>query len=89
MKSYDFFPAVPEKEIVESIGTVSQPSKPGGTREGQTIKIQVPTLNVPTSQSDSQGQRKPLVKKTKPVDSQVYLIIEMSSVKEGYLDILH
>jgi len=61
---------VPEKEIVESIGTVSQPSKPGGTREGQTIKIQVPTLNVPTSQSDSQGQRKPLVKKTKPVDSQ-------------------
>jgi len=62
--------AVPEKEIVESIGTVSQPSKPGGTREGQTIKIQVPTLNVPTSQSDSQGQRKPLVKKTKPVDSQ-------------------
>ena len=74
MKSYDFFPAVPEKEIVQSIGTVSQPSKPGGTREGQTIKIQVPTLKVPKSQSDSQGQRKTPVNKTKPVDSQVNLI---------------
>ena len=56
---------------------MSQPSKQGGTREGQTLKIQVPTFNVPTSQSDSQGQRKPPVKKTKHVDSQVYLIIKM------------
>jgi len=58
-------------EKADPIETDPQPSLTGGTRDGQTLKIQVPTFSASASQGDSHGSKsKTTIKKPRPVDSQ-------------------